>query len=321
MKEEYSIYTAIDFSLEPDFIDWVKNEVADAEWQSWMKEHPEVIPVVEEAKDLILNIQFETVSTKNINRKKLWKEIARDIKTPSQIPNRSNNIIRKLFIYSSAAAAVAVLIFFVFFKQGAVQINTFAAEQTEKILPDGSSVQLNALSQINYDKKTWKDERRIQLAGEAYFDVEKGNTFLVETDLGTVEVLGTSFNIFVRENDFEVICTSGKVKVSDRKGTERILSPGEQVNLLESGELSTKLENVEAVDWLAGVYKFSNEQIGEVVKVLERQFDINIDIDDTSKMLTYTGSFETKSLEQALYSVFWPLKLEYSISGKEVSVK
>ena len=81
-------------------------------------------------------------------------------------------------------------------------------------LPDNSEVAINNNSEIEYQKWFWKNNRTIDLKGEAYFKVAKGKTFEVNTNLGKVTVLGTQFNVNSKDNTFEVTCYEGKVKVN-----------------------------------------------------------------------------------------------------------
>src|SRR5210317_1613853 len=85
-------------------------------------------------------------------------------------------------------------------------ISTLAAQKTEIALPDGSLSKLNATSSLTYNKHNFESTRTLTLDGEAFFDVEKGNTFSVETNNGIVSVLGTEFNVKNRNSIFEVIC-------------------------------------------------------------------------------------------------------------------
>ncbi len=68
-------------------------------------------------------------------------------------------------------------------------------------LPDHSKVHLNAGSEVGYHPYWWAFSREVQFEGEAYFEVEKGNRFQVESGNGTTTVLGTSFNIYARDEN------------------------------------------------------------------------------------------------------------------------
>ena len=100
-------------------------------------------------------------------------------------------------------------------------------------LPDQSTINLNAASQISYNDNHWNKARRIALNGEAYFDVTKGATFKVETTLGTVTVYGTQFNVKQRNKLFEVVCYEGLVGVLFN-GEETLLRPGEGIFILNN---------------------------------------------------------------------------------------
>lgn len=322
MKDQYLTYTDIDFSMDPDFIDWVKKGANANLWENWLSDHAYLRERVETAKELVLNIKIETIDTSSINRSQLWDKISNDIQKPTVVVVPKKSITRRLYIVSAAAASLALLLYFTLFFNNPTKVQTFAAQQVEELLPDGSSVQLNAQSQIAYLEKKWDQDRKVKLDGEAYFKVKKGSSFIVKTPLGSVEVLGTSFNVYARDHYFSVSCTSGKVRVTSNKGDKKIILPGEMVSLTNKGKLSQKSQLKDnAVAWLTGDYVFSNQQLSEVVEVLERQFDVNIKVSKDKLETLYTGSFNTQSLEQSLHTVFWPLKLEYSISGKEITIK
>ena len=69
--------------------------------------------------------------------------------------------------------------------------------------------------------------------------------FLVKTELGTVRVLGTSFNVYEREGNFEVQCLTGKVEVSNQDQSEKvILTPGEVVSLNKQGKLTKEASEI-----------------------------------------------------------------------------
>ena len=86
-------------------------------------------------------------------------------------------------------------------------------------MPDGSSVNLNAGSELEYTSFNWKKNRVLSLGGEAFFKVKKGKTFTVITKEGNVKVLGTQFKVKSREKLYEVTCFEGKVQVVIQKDT------------------------------------------------------------------------------------------------------
>ena len=83
-------------------------------------------------------------------------------------------------------------------------------------LPDRTSVKLNSDSKISFQSSFNKDYRIVFLEGEAYFNVEKGNhPFIIQYDQVTIEVLGTQFNVYAREQHIDVVVNEGVVKVGN----------------------------------------------------------------------------------------------------------
>ena len=103
------------------------------------------------------------------------------------------------------AAASIVVIFSVSILIGThtKTVSTLAMQHKIIELPDGSKMTLNAQSNATYKPYLWMINRQVKLNGEAFFEVQKGENFEVLSGLGSTEVLGTSFNIYSRENSYE----------------------------------------------------------------------------------------------------------------------
>jgi ferric-dicitrate binding protein FerR (iron transport regulator) len=210
---------------------------------------------------------------------------------------------------ASLAACLALLLLLRIVVDRTTTIATERSMTLTHLLPDQSEVKLNDDSKISYQKDSYGDTRKVTLSGEAFFEVRKGAPFIVETASGTVEVLGTSFNVFSHDNQFKVFCKTGRVRVK-AGNSEVILKPSEQT-LLDRNKTLTQPARPEAdVTWLSGVYKYENVPLTEVCSELERQFNIHIDLSKVPADLKYTGFFEDDNLNEALQSVFWPLKLD-----------
>lgn len=217
----------------------------------------------------------------------------------------------------SAAASLLAIMLFTFLMPDNIKIETLNAVHLDYPLPDQSLVTLNATSTLVLDTTNWADNRTLFLEGEAFFDVTEGSPFRVETDQGDVQVLGTSFNVFQREERFKVACITGKVEVSHLK-QKIILNPGEYAYLDGSGTLikdSTGNRNPDG--WMQDVYSFTNEPVSEAFKEIERQFGVKVDIQTDRKDSLYRGFFNGRSLEDALDNVCFTMKLEYDINLKE----
>ena len=118
------------------------------------------------------------------------------------------------FLQVAAAAAVLIVGSYLYLNLSDETISTSFAENKEITLPDLSEVVLNADSEISYSERKWNKNRNVDLKGEAFFKVAKGNRFTVATDAGNVAVLGTQFNVENRKGFFEVTCFQGLVSVA-----------------------------------------------------------------------------------------------------------
>ncbi|TXK75287.1 FecR family protein [Mesonia sp. HuA40] len=224
------------------------------------------------------------------------------------------------WVSSAAAILVIALVAFWFTQQNIVLIDTANAQQKNLELPDGSLAKLNAGSQIKYHSNKWKKERQLQLKGEAYFEVKKGEKFSVQTPIGKVEVLGTAFNVKQRQNFFNVTCFEGLVRVIKEQDT-LALPGGQSVSFYKNEYTTTQITDA-APSWLTGQSKFKRVPLTLVIQEIERQYDVKVLIEniDLEKNSYFTGSFTHSNLDMALKSVCIPFGLTYHIDGKTVNL-
>lgn len=195
-------------------------------------------------------------------------------------------------------------------------VRTFCPEgvHTSQQLPDGSTVELNAETHLSYHPYWWFISREVKLEGEAFFQVEKGKKFKVQSSLATTEVLGTSFNVFARGEDYAVTCHTGSVKLSESKtGSAVILSPNERGQMEPSGGFSvTKLEDaLSSPGWTDNLIMFSSAPLRLVFEEIERQFGIVIETPDGMQQV-YSGNFSLdQTVENILSLLCLPFDLEY----------
>ncbi len=148
-------------------------------------------------------------------------------------------------------------------------------------LSDGTRVYLNADSRLKYPETFGKQNRQVELCGEAYFEVQRDTDrpFIVKVGDMNVRVLGTVFNInaYAGASEIKTTLVSGKVNV---ECPEKILEllPGEQASLHKTdGELDKVKVNVTLYTaWKDGLFKFERESLENIMKVLERWYDVNI---------------------------------------------
>lgn len=165
-------------------------------------------------------------------------------------------------------------------------------------LPDNSEVVLNSGSEIHYKKWNWKNNRHLDLKGEAYFKVSKGSRFEVQTNLGKVTVLGTQFNVKARKNRFDVVCYEGRVKVN-YSNTQILLTHGQGVSF-ENGKQVKLIIDTEKPEWTDNQISFNKENIRTVLDEVERQYNITIDLNAKDTISLFTGKLPAKDLDVAL---------------------
>lgn len=152
------------------------------------------------------------------------------------------------------------------------------------ILPDGTKVWLNAASSLKFPTSfTAMKERKIELSGEAYFEVTKDvkHPFIVHTDKQEIEVLGTHFNIssYADESFLKTTLFEGSVKVSNLEKTGSlpvVLKPGQQ-SILAKGEIKVGQVDIdEVLAWKNGLFVFNDEPLEHIMKKVSRWYDVEV---------------------------------------------
>jgi transmembrane sensor len=190
-------------------------------------------------------------------------------------------------------------------------------------LPDGSRVDLNADSRIAYHPLWWMFSREVRFEGEGFFQVQKGKKFSVISATGRTEVLGTSFNIYSREDEYRVTCITGKVRVISFAKAETVLAPDYSARMNPDGELTISRESNagDSHAWVDNMFRFTSMPLILVLNEIERQYDIRITLKAPVED-EYTGYFtRNRSLEETLNLVCTPFGLKFArISEKEYEI-
>ena len=168
-------------------------------------------------------------------------------------------------------------------------------------LPDGTKVWLNAESVLRFPRMFSGNERHVYAQGELYFEVARDSTrpFRVELESYTVEVTGTEFNVRDYPDEHQVVATlvNGSVQFSDKNksGRQVILQPGFQVvvdSLRRDWEVR-KVNLEEYVGWRNGLYVFSHLTLEELMKIVERNYDVTVFFaNEECKKLVFSGDLQ-----------------------------
>jgi hypothetical protein len=206
--------------------------------------------------------------------------------------------------------------------------------QFHLVLSDGTKVWLNSETQLKYPVAfTDGVTRQIELVyGEAYFEVSpstkhKGAKFKVLNQSQEVEVIGTEFNIKAYRDETNVYTTlvEGKVAVSSQ-GKNQILKPSEQSNLnLRNNSIAVnKVDVYNEISWKDGVFSFRKKPLGEIMKVLSRWYDIEVQFENQeTKNARFNGVL---GKEQKIEDILKRIKKfniinDYEIRNKKVILK
>lgn len=246
------------------------------------------------------------------NSEQVWSELERRMESAAVPVKR---IILRTWMSIAAAAVIALLVGITAFMQFYTKkIRIPAGQHSSIYLPDNSKVTLNAQSALAYKPFSWWYSRNVKFEGEAYFEVQKGKKFVVTSDFGKTFVLGTSFNIYARKDNYQVTCISGVVKVMNRAGRkEVILDAGQKAALNPAGmmEVHTEIDTEQTLSWTRNRFSFTSVSVKHVFEEIARQYDITISVPAYIDKM-YTGAFnKSASPGEALNLVCRPLNLTY----------
>lgn len=177
-------------------------------------------------------------------------------------------------------------------------LNTIATPkggQYQISLPDGSKVWLNAASSLRYPLRFSNKERKVELTGEAYFEVAHNPAmpFRVKTATQQVEVLGTHFNIdaYQDENSTRTTLLEGSVKIlQTQSNISKLLKPGQQA--VVTSTISVRSVDAEqAIAWKDDLFMFNGDNLDHIMRVVARWYDVEIVFNDAElKSELYSGS-------------------------------
>ena len=173
------------------------------------------------------------------------------------------------------------------------------------LLSDGTQVWINSGSRLVYAPQFTGDTREVFLEGEAYFEVAKdaSKPFYVRTDAFTINVLGTKFNVKAYKDDMEytTVLVEGKVsmRVQDQFfSKDVILAPNQKLTLMK-GQDDFLRSNVDETgfytNWIYGYLEFKNAHLNDVLKSIQRYYNIDIELNTGNQSSIVSGKLDLKS--------------------------
>ena len=232
-----------------------------------------------------------------------------DIKdlTPARVQYRKNYLpIQTRLAYAFALMIIAFLTGPIIYDYAThITVSAERGGQAEINLTDGTSVKLNSESSLKYKRNFNSESRIVNLSGEGYFQVVKGDyPFTVNSQYGTVTVLGTKFNVLARNENVEVVVNEGVIsfipkKQGKPKTDKVIVKAGLYVN---TNDLTPQpLPHPEYPGWIHDKLILNKTNLEIVCAKIERKFDVNIELaSDQLHDISITGVINAVDLDGVL---------------------
>ena len=193
-------------------------------------------------------------------------------------------------------------------------------------LPDGSEVWLNAESSITYPNAFNSKERKVEITGEAYFEIAHDITkpFKVAVNGLEVRVLGTHFNVngYKDEADSKITLLEGSIRL-EKGGSSTQLKVGQQARLSKANNLRV-LNNVDleqVVAWKNGYFSFNHDDLKTVMRQISRWYDVDVVYEGKVPDRQFGGKIDRNSSAVTALKILKESKVNFRIDGKKIIVE
>lgn len=313
---QYLDYTVDDFAVDPSFRKWclLEDETVNTYWKTFLLRHPEKTEIIDQARKVVLGVNQHFASqaaspdkVESYYQQTLKAAQRRDLTIKLRRQKLQFAAAITLFITSAIAFA-----YFNFNSSGEPNLLVYSTnygEQKSILLPDSSTVRLNANSKLSLNP-IWEIDsmREVWLEGEAYFSVEREpvhfTKFVVHAQELNVEVLGTQFNVNTMKEATEVVLDEGKIKLSKSDNSEAItMSPGEMATFsLSTRRITKKQVNPQLYrSWKEGYLTYEEASLSEVLKDVQQTFGYTIVVKDSLLLEeTISGALSSNDLDSLL---------------------
>lgn len=271
---------------------------------------------LEQTEKELLFLDNARIKTKPITES--WDDFEKRLHTTKSQKNMSKKWMFVLLL--GLLTTLGYLGYHTYLKNKIEEYQTKRGEIYAGSLPDGSTYNLNTISKISYVPGRWSEKRALELTGQAYFDVKKGESFLVNTKNGSVKVYGTRFDVKSYSDHITVTCFEGKVGVIDPAGVEKMITAQQQISIYKGHFTQISSINAESSDWKSGFLTYSNQNILYILQDLEKHYDISFELSKENKAKYFTGQIMLGDLNKSLELLCVPLNISYKISQKKVKL-
>jgi len=279
--------------------DWFDNKISDEDLKQYISEAD------------FLSYQkikhtLKTFSPENADLESNYKAVQHKI----QALKTGKKKVISLWKYASVAATLLLFMASYFYFSKEINFTTGFGEKKSIVLSDHSKVILNSKSELTYSN-FFTFNRTLELDGEAFFEVEKGRTFTVQTKAGTIQVLGTQFNVISNSKTFlEVHCFEGSVTVTSGTSAQ-ILKKGENIRFNNNQiERWTEIHS-EKPTWFDFESSFKNTPLKQVFEKINNEYGVEIVFPKEIENTKFTGTITHKDINTAMQSICIPLRFSY----------
>lgn len=211
-------------------------------------------------------------------------------------------------------------------------ISTPRGGQYQLILVDGTKVWLNAASSITFPTQFNGSERKVEIIGEAYFEVAKNanKPFKVKSKNQVIEVLGTHFNVNTYDDEAadKTTLLEGSVSVSKiangkvQTATSKILKPGQQatVSANQSQILVAIADEDEAIAWKNGYFKFNKADIQTIMRQVSRWYNVEVEFKGEMNKDLFVGKINRSEHVEEVLSILERSKINVAIKGRTIII-
>ncbi|MES2733731.1 MAG: FecR domain-containing protein [Bacteroidota bacterium] len=350
---KYFNYTVTDFIMDEHFQQWIKSPDAESNvfWENWLTQHPEKKEQVEQARLLLLSLDFEKTLVAQINQAKMWEKIK--VGMQEQVPEPGAAILpstagtsffsqwRKLAAVLVGLAVMSALAYFFLSLSNTVRYTTAYGDREVVQLPDGSVVTLNGHSTLKYNTQSWEisNVREVWLEGEAFFSIVKkpvadkrqqqpsSSRFIVHVRDLNIEVLGTEFDVRNRRGNTSVVLNSGKVSLRRNRmdgEADVVMQPTDRVDYSETSKALVK-QRVNPEHYSSWVNKkliFNETPLSDIAQVLEDNYGLEVQFEDAAlASRKFTGSVSTDNIDLLLTAIGVSFNVSIVQEGKQISIQ
>ncbi len=306
---KYTFRTPEELLAEDSFITYLQsgNEAGQDFWKKWQLESPENAFLAAAAK----RIYEDSVIHENISAEKMAQTEENFVKAIFHPIKKLVPFYKNKKVLSIAAAFIFIIFTaLIYYVSGSkeTKLQTAKGELSQKVLPDGSEVTLNAKTKIEYSKN-WQTgtTREVWLEGEAFFHVAKTpqkSRFIVHAGNCDIIVTGTKFNVVNKKGITQVLLDEGSVTLQTKDGKEINMKPGDFAEVKNNAIQKETVAREKVLAWKDHKLVFDNTTLEDAVAMINAQYDTHITIADSSiAQTTITGILPNDNLDVLLSSL------------------